>query len=96
MPRVRKVARFAALLVALFTIVVGIAAIVSPDSMMTIRRSYYTPTGLYTGSAIRVGMGLVLILAASSSRWPRTFMWPQSWIPECQAADPGTWQKGVR
>ena len=64
--------RIAALLVALFTIVVGIVGIVSPDSGMTLRRSYYTPTGLYVGGAVRVAMGLVLILAASNSRWPRT------------------------
>jgi hypothetical protein len=64
--------RIAALLVALFTIIVSIAGIVSTDSMMTLRRSYYTPTGLYIGGAVRGGMGLVLILAASNSRWPRT------------------------
>ena len=40
--------------------------------MMTLRRSYYTPGGLYAAGAVRVAMGLVLILAASSTRWPRT------------------------
>ena len=64
--------RIAALLVALFTIVVGIVGIVSPDSGMALRRLYYTPGGLYAGGAVRVAMGLVLILAASCSRWPRT------------------------
>ena len=64
--------RIAALLFALFTIVVSMVGIVSPDSVMTLRRLYYTPTGLYVGGAVRVAMGLVLILAASSSRWPRT------------------------
>ena len=64
--------RIAALLVALFTIVVSIAGIVAPDHLMTIRRSYYTPGGLYAGGAIRLAMGLVVILAASKSRWP----WP--------------------
>ena len=63
--------RIAALLVALFTIVVSMVGIVSPDSLMTIRRLYYTPRGLYVGGAVRVAMGLVWILAASSSRWPR-------------------------
>ena len=64
--------RIAALLVALFTIVVSMVGIVSPDSVMTLRRLYYTPGGLYAAGAVRVAMGLVLILAASSSRWPRT------------------------
>ena len=63
--------KIAALLVALFTIVVSIAGIVSPDSMMTLRRSYYTPSGLYAAGAVRAAMGLVLILAAPSSRWPK-------------------------
>ena len=63
--------RIAALLLAIITIVASIAGIVSPDAMMTIRRSYYTPSGLYVGGAIRIAMGLVLILAASNSRWPR-------------------------
>jgi hypothetical protein len=65
-----KYFRIAALLLALLTIVVGVAGIVSPDSMMALRREYYTPVGLYVGGAVRVAMGLVLILAASSSRWP--------------------------
>ena len=64
--------RIAALLVALFTIVVGMVGIVSPDTLMTLRRLYYTPGGLYAAGAVRVAMGLVLILAASSSRWPKT------------------------
>ena len=64
--------RIAALLLALFTIVVSMAGIVFPDSVTTVRRLYYTQGGLYAAGAVRVAMGLVLILAASSSRWPRT------------------------
>ena len=65
--------RIAALLIALVTIAVGMVGIVSPDSLITLRRSYYaTPGRFYTADAVPVAMGLVLILAASSSRWPRT------------------------
>ena len=65
--------RLAALLVALFTIGAGMAGIVSPDGGTTLRRVYFaTPGRFYTAGAVRVAMGLVLILAASSSRWPRT------------------------
>src|SRR5580704_18896363 len=70
MAGLRKYIRIAALLLALFTIVLGIAGIVSPDRMMALRREYYTPAGLYWAGAVRVAMGFVLILAASSSRWP--------------------------
>jgi hypothetical protein len=65
--------RIVALLVALFTIVVGMVGIVSPDSLTAIRRLYFaTPGGLYAAGGVRVAMGLVLILAAANSRWPTT------------------------
>jgi len=65
--------RSAALLVAVFTIVVGIAGLVSPDSVTTVRRLYFaTPVSLYSAAAVRVGMGLVLILSAPASRAPKT------------------------
>ena len=65
--------RIAALLFALVTIVVGLAGIVSPESVMSVRRQYFaTPLGLYTAGAVRVAMGLVLILSARASRAPKT------------------------
>jgi hypothetical protein len=65
--------RIAVLLVALFTIVVGVLGIVSPESVTTARRLYFaTPVGLYTAAAIRVAMGLVVILFAPHSRTPKT------------------------
>ena len=65
--------RIAALLVSLFTIVIGIGGLISPESGTEIRRLYFaTPMRLYAAAAVRVAMGLVLILAASNSRLPRT------------------------
>src|SRR6185436_2431921 len=65
--------RSAAFLVALFTIVVGIVGLVSPDSVTTVRRLYFaTPVGLYAAAAVRVVMGLAVILGARASRAPRT------------------------
>jgi len=65
--------RIAALLVAVFTMVVGIVGIVSPDSGTTLRRRYFaTPVGLYAAGALRVAMGLVVILVAPTSRAPKT------------------------
>jgi hypothetical protein len=65
--------KIAALLVALFSIVVGVLGIVSPDSLTTARRQYFaTPVGLYTATAVRVTMGLVVILFAPHSRAPKT------------------------
>src|SRR5687768_728672 len=49
--------RMAALFVALFTIVVGIGGLISPESGTDIRRLYFaTPVRLYTAGAIRVAM----------------------------------------
>ena len=67
----KKDMRIAALPIALLSIAVGIAGIASPDGGMALRRLFYaTPGLLYTAVAVRSAMGLGLILAASSSRWP--------------------------
>ena len=64
--------RIAALVVALFVVVVGLLGIVSPDSVTTVRRQYFaTPVGLYAAGAVRVAMGLVLILVARVSHAPK-------------------------
>ena len=65
--------RFAALLVAVFTIAVGIVGIVSPDSLTAVRQQYFaTPVGLYAAAAFRGAMGLILIVVAPTSRAPKT------------------------
>lgn len=65
--------RIAVLLVALFTIVVAVLGIVSPDSVTAARRMYFaTPVGLYTAAAVRLTMGLVVILFATHSRTPKS------------------------
>ncbi len=64
--------RIAASFVALFAIVVGVVGIFMPDSLITIGRYVATPAGLYAIAAIRVAIGLVLMLVAPTSRVPRT------------------------
>ncbi len=65
--------RIAVLLVALFTVVVGVVGIVSPDRVTTVRRQYFaTPVRLYTAAAVRMAMGLAVILFAPLSRAPKT------------------------
>ena len=64
--------RLLARLVALFIIVVGVAGILAPDSLLTIGRYLVTPVGLYAVAVLRVAIGLVLILVARISRAPRT------------------------
>ncbi len=64
--------RIAALLVALFAIVVGVVGIFTPDSLVTIGWYVVTPVGLAAIAALRVAIGLVLMLVAPISRVPRT------------------------
>jgi len=65
--------RIAALLVALFTVVVGVVGLVSPTSLTAVRRQYFeTRTGLYTAAAVRLAMGVVVLLGATASRAPKT------------------------
>jgi hypothetical protein len=65
--------RIAVMLVAFFTVVVGVLGIVSPESGTAIRRQYFAaPVGIYTAGVVRVAMGLVVILGATASRAPKT------------------------
>jgi hypothetical protein len=52
--------------------VAGLAGLFTPDSLVTTGRYVVTPLGLYVVAALRVGIGLVLMLVAKSSRAPRT------------------------
>jgi hypothetical protein len=64
--------RSLALLVALFAVAVGMAGVFAPDSLVTVGRYVVTPVGLYAIAALRVGIGLVLMLVARISRTPKT------------------------
>jgi hypothetical protein len=65
--------RAAVILVAIITIAIGITGLISPDILTAVRRLYFaTPVRLYAAGAVRVSMGLVLILCASASRAPKT------------------------
>ena len=59
-----------ALLVGLFILAMGVLGIVAPDGLLTAVRSLLTPGGLYLVAALRVVFGVVLLLAAPSSRAP--------------------------
>lgn len=65
--------RTAALLVAVVTIAIGVVGLASPDLLTTIRRAYFdTPVALYAVALLRLTMGIVVILAAPLSRFPKT------------------------
>jgi hypothetical protein len=65
--------RIAVLSIAFVVIVMGVVGVVAPDTVMAMRREYVvTPLGVYTVGAIRVTLGLLLILVAPASRMPKT------------------------
>jgi len=59
---------WAALLVGLFIVAVGMVGVVEPQGLLTVVRYILTPLGLYFVAALRVVFGVVLVLAAPSSR----------------------------
>jgi hypothetical protein len=63
--------RYVALLVAVFILLIGMAGVFAPDRVFAIRQYVVTPGGLYAIAAARVAIGIVLIIVASRSRWPR-------------------------
>ena len=59
------------LLVALFIALIGLTGIFAPNRLLTISQSSVTPIGIYVAAALRIGIGLVLVRVASSSRAPK-------------------------
>jgi len=65
--------RIVVLFVAVRLVAVGVAGIIAPDSLTELRRTYMvTPRGLYAMGTVRVAIGWLLILSASSARTPKT------------------------
>ena len=64
--------RMTARLIALVAIGAGLVGMLSPDRLVMIGQYVVTPLGLYVIAAVRVAVGIVLILAAPVSRVPRT------------------------
>ena len=50
---------------------IGFAGVIFPEMLLIVGRHLVTPAGLYIVAAFRIGIGLVLILAASASRLPK-------------------------
>src|SRR5688572_1623434 len=65
-----RLIRSLALVVAGVVIVLGVGAAVIPDTVIATGRYLVSPSGLYAAAAFRVGVGLVLTLAAPESRAP--------------------------
>ena len=65
-----RLVRSLALIVAGVVVVLGVAGAVIPETVIATGRYLVSPSGLYAAAAFRVGVGLVMILAARESRAP--------------------------
>lgn len=59
-----------ALVVAGVLVTLGVVALVLPEALIGVGRDMVSPAGLWAAAAVRVGSGLVLMLAARWSRSP--------------------------
>ena len=62
--------RTPALLIGLVIVMLGLLGVIVPSSMLIVSRAAATPDGLYVAGLVRVAVGLVLLLAAPTSRYP--------------------------
>ena len=63
--------RYCALLFALIIISLGLLGLVAPDAFMTALHFFQTQHRIYLAGALRALIGVVFVLAAADSRWPR-------------------------
>ena len=63
--------KYLAWLVALFVITAGVAGIVAPDRLFSLRWLAETQSGLFGIAVLRVAIGVVLIMTAPASRAPK-------------------------
>jgi hypothetical protein len=61
-----------ALAIGVLMISLGLTGLVWPEGLVRIGHYSFTQTGLYVIAALRIAIGLVLFLAATGSRAPRT------------------------
>jgi hypothetical protein len=64
--------RLLGLVIGVLVILASAISFATPELRLSLERSVMTPAGLYAIAAMRIAIGLVLVLAAPASRAPRT------------------------
>ena len=64
--------RLLGLVIGALVILASAISFAVPDQRLSLERSLMTPAGLFAIAALRIGIGLVFVLAAPASRAPRT------------------------
>jgi hypothetical protein len=63
--------KFLTVLIGVFVAIVGVVGVAAPSALMRAAEYVTTPAGLYTAAALRIGIGIVLINVAPTSRSPK-------------------------
>ena len=63
--------RFVAVLIGVFVMVVGLIGVAAPSVLLGAADYATTPIGLYAAAAARIGIGIVLVLVAPTTRAPK-------------------------
>jgi hypothetical protein len=64
--------KFILLLIAALMILLGLTAIFWPTGLMDFAKWSFTPKGLYVAAAVRIVLGLLLLVAAGATSTPKT------------------------
>jgi hypothetical protein len=63
--------KFLAVWFGIFVMIVGVVGVVAPSALLGAAEYSTTPIGLYVLAALRIGIGIVLLQVARSSRAPK-------------------------
>src|SRR2546423_3901621 len=66
-----NIAKMIALVLGVFMILLGLTALTVPDRVLPLAQFTTTPNGVYVATIIRFAIGIILLFAASRSRFPK-------------------------
>ena len=65
-----KIPKMLATILGFLMMLLGLSALLVPERVLTFARFATTPNGVYVAAAIRLAIGLILLMAAGGSRFP--------------------------
>ena len=63
--------KFLTILIGVFVVVVGLIGVTAPSALLRAADYATTPIGLYAAAVLRIGIGILLILVAPTTRAPK-------------------------
>src|SRR2546423_2914808 len=75
-----NIAKMIALVLGVFMILLGLTALTVPDRVLPLAQFTTTPNGVYVATIIRFAIGIILLFAASQSRFPKVLRASERWL----------------